>query len=307
MCNYPKITSAVLTVFMIRVLSFLRPSACHCHCGPKAWQGAIRLNNRAFSLLLCLLSAMAFIFFFSGAQAAVPALPTVTVMADHSIGLAVTEIARNYSRDKQAVVNSSFAPQKIQQAQISEGAAADILITSKATWIDELKLQGLVDIHSQTRLASDRLVLIGSPQTKVVSLGVGRFPTVSILSESNGEPMFFLGNPETLMEGIYAKEALRNYGVAGDLEPYTLYVRSLGQMFEAVVNQQAFGICFYSSVFQRDDIKIIDKIPESAHEPIVYYAVVIASDNMNEARNFLEYLKTREVQDTLKKYGLTVD
>jgi ABC-type molybdate transport system substrate-binding protein len=74
-----------------------------------------------------------------------------------------------------------------------------------------------------------------------------------------------------------------------------------------VTEQQAFGVCFYSSVFQRNDLKIIDKIPESAHKKIAYYAVVIAGDNMDEARNFLEYLKSAEVNKILRKYGFVVD
>ncbi len=258
--------------------------------------------RKTISAFLIILPFLAF-----SARAEVVSLPTITVMADYSLSLAVTEITRNYSRDKQTVVNSSFAPQESQQRQISEGGAADILITSRAAWIDELKLQGLVDIHSQTKLASDRLVLIGSPKTKIVSLGSGRFPSDDIINSNYGAPMFLVGNPEVLMEGVYAKEALRNYGVASDLEPYTLYIKRLDQMFDMVINQQAFGMCFYSSVFSRSDIKIIDKIPESAHEPIIYYAVVIASDNMDEARNFLAYLKTKEARKSLRKYGFITD
>lgn len=246
-------------------------------------------------------------FISCSSHAAVLVLPTVTVMADHSLSLAVAEIARNYSRSKQAVVNSSFVPQKIQQEQISEGAAADILITSKEGWIDELKLQGLIDIHSQTRFARDRLVLIGSTESNIVSLGSGRFPTVDIMKSGNGEPIFILGNPESLMEGVYAKEAMRSLGASDDLEPYTLYVKRLDEMLDMVVKQQAFGVCFYSSTVGRVDLKIIDILPESAHKPIVYNAVVIASDNMDEARKFLEYLKSTEVRKLLPKYGFIVD
>lgn len=234
-------------------------------------------------------------------------LPTVTVMADHPLSIAVSEIARNYSRENQVVVNSSFLPQKIQQEQISGGAAADILITSKAEWIDQLKLQGLIDIHSQTKFARDRLVLIGAKQTEVVSTGAGRFPAFEIIKAGNGEPVFVLGNPEFLMEGIYSKEAMRSFGANDDLEPYTLYVKRLDEMFDMVANQNAFALCFYSSIANRNDIKIIDTLPESSHKPIIYNAVVIASDNMNEARKFLAYLKSAEVRKLLVDDGFVVD
>lgn len=241
------------------------------------------------------------------AYADVLKLSTVTVMADHSLSAAVSEIARNYSRKNQTVVNTSFLPQKTQQEQISEGAAADILITSKEDWIDELKQQGLIDIHSQTKFAKDRLVLIGAKETSVTSAGVGHFPSFDIIKAGGGEPVFILGNPEFLMEGAYAKEAMRSFGANDDLEPYTLYVKRLDEMFDMVANQNAFALCFYSSIANHDDIKIIDTLPESSHKPIVYSAVVIASDNMNEARKFLEYLKSTEVRKLLIDDGFVVD
>ncbi len=248
------------------------------------------------------------LFFWSfAAYASEPALPSVTVMADHSLGMVVSKIARNYSREKKATVNASFAPQKIQQDQISEGASADILITSKGEWIDELKLQGLVDIHSQTRLAKDRLVLIGPADTSVVSMGAGRFPTVEIINASHGQPVFVQGNPDSLLEGVYSKEAMRSLGAAEDLEAYTVYVKQIDEMLDMVSAQNAYGICFYSSVVARNDIKVIDTLPEASHKPIVYQAVVIASDNMNEARNFLSYLKSNQVRKILDSYGLIVD
>mgnify|MGYP001317805100 CR=1 FL=1 len=265
------------------------------------------LNIFARKVSRWLLVASCWLFFVFPVNADVLTLPTVTVMADHSLSMAVSEIARNYSRDKKTIVNTSFVPQKIQQEQINEGAAADILITSKDEWIDELKLQGLIDIHSQTKFAKDRLVLIASVESNIVSQGAGRFPTVEIIKSASGTPIFMLGNPESLMEGVYAKEAMRSLGASDDLEPYTLYVKRLDEMLDMVVKQQAFGVCFYSSVFNRSDLKIIDMIPESAHKPIVYYAAVVASDNMDEARNFLAYLKSTEVRKLLSKYGFVID
>lgn len=271
----------------------------------KIISGALNIfMRRIYRFILLLICSLVFSYHAGAAEAT---LPTVTVMADHSLSLVVSEIARNYSREKQAMVNTSFVPQKIQQAQISEGAAADILITSKSEWIDELKLQGLIDIHSQTKLARDRMVLIGPVDTQVTSPGAGNFPTVDIIKAGGGEPVFVMGNPEALMEGVYAKEALRNLDAADDMEPYTLYVKRLDEMLGMVKQQKFFGICFKNAVIGRGDIKIIDTIPEAAHKPVVYYAAVIASDNMDEARNFLEYLKSNEVSKLFLKYGFIID
>jgi ABC-type molybdate transport system substrate-binding protein len=123
------------------------------------------------------------------------ALNSVTVMADKSMSVAIAEIARDYSREREVVVNTSFAPPRADEAQIIGGADADVLITPKHAWIDKLKEHGLIDIYSESKVASSGLL--------------------------------------------------------------------------------------------------------SAH----YFAVVIAGDNMDEARKFLEYLKSDEAQDVLKRNG----
>ncbi len=247
------------------------------------------------------------LFIVSPSYAAVLNLPTVTVMADHNLGVAVIEIARDYSRSKQVVVNNSFASQGAQQTQISDGAAADILITSKEVWIDNLKLQGLIDIYSQIKLARDSLVLIGSVNSDVRNKENDSFPVYDIIKSGDGEHSLLLGNPEYLMGGIYAKEALRNLNVADDLEPYILYVKTIDDMMNSIKERENFAVCFNSTAIANNDIKIIKQIPETAHSPIIYNAVVIAGDNMDEARKFLEYLKTKEVKNILKKHGFIVE
>lgn len=252
--------------------------------------------------ILLLFSAL----FPAQSSAAVLKLPTVTIMADHNLNMAITEIAHNYSRSDKVIVNTSFASQESQQAQINEGAAADILITARESWIDELKLQGLVDIYSQYRLAGDKLVLVGAAKTDIALPEDNKFPVVSIINASHDkEPVLMLGNPETLIDGIYAKEALRNLGIADDLEPYTLYVKKAEERLESVTEKQIFALCFYSSVFNRSDLKVIYDIPKTAYKDISYNVVVIAGDNMGEARKFLAYLKSDKVKEILRKNGFS--
>lgn len=249
--------------------------------------------------LFCLFILLA-VLFFPFISKAEPQLPSVTVMADSSVSMAIAKVARDYSQQKNVVVNTSFATQKAQQQQISDGAAADVLITTKSSWIDELKQQGLIDVYSQTMLAKNSLVLVGAANSAVSINEKDLFPTMQIMASSGGEPMFLVGHPETLASGAYAKEALRNLGAANDLEPYTLYIKQESQFFDMIANQQAFGVCFYSEAVNQKGVKIIALLPENSHLPIIYYAVVIAGNNMNEARKFLQYLKSKEVRKILR-------
>ena len=243
----------------------------------------------------------------TGSPALALPLPSVAVMADNTMSVVMSEIARNYSRDQQVVVNASFVAPTSQEMQIKEGGAADVLITPKLTWIDQLKIQGLVDIYSQATVAKNRLALVG-PLDSTLSISSGKtLKTAPLINAMEGEQAFVVGNPQTLMVGMYGKEALRNLDAADDLEPYTLYIKEPSQMLDMVTKEHAYGIFLNSAVNNQDDIRIIELLPESSHHPINYYAVVIAGDNMAQARKFMDYLKSKDVKKLLRENGFAVD
>ncbi len=235
------------------------------------------------------------------------AITSINILADNTMGVAMTQIARNYSREKQVVVNASFATEKAQETQISEGGAADILITPKLAWIEQLKTQGLVDIYSQVSIASNRLALAGPVDSPIVLKKTDPFPVAALITAMAGEQAFLVGNPETLTVGTYGKEALRTLAVNDDLEPYTLYIKESRQMDEMVQKQHAYGIFYSSSVYRKEGMRTIQLLPKESHHPISYYAVVIAGENMNEARKFLDYLKSPPTRKLLRDNGFAVD
>lgn len=248
-----------------------------------------------------------FVAYIFAAASPVYAIGSVTVMADSSMSMAVAQIARSYSRERQLVVNTSFAPPKAQEAQITEGGAADVLITPQQPWIDELKTQGLVDIYSQNVIARNQLALVG-PATSTLQVDwKTRFPIASLIHEMEGEPNFIIPNPETLAEGGNSKEALRNLGIAGDLEPYTLYIKRLSDMLGMVENRESYGVFLYSNIIGRSGLKLLSLLPENTYNPIQYYAVVIAGDNMDEARKFMAYMKSPAAKKILRDNGFNVD
>jgi molybdate transport system substrate-binding protein len=251
---------------------------------------------------LLLLSALAAILLPPAAWA----INSVTVMADSSMGNVIAEIARNYSSEYQVVVNTSFIPPAIQEAQINEGGSADVLVTPRQPWIDRLKTQGLIDVYSQSLIARNKMALVGPIDSSLKADLKQKFPVAELINHMDGEQGFVLGNPETLMEGVYGKEALRALGAAEYLEPYTLYIKQLDQMFDMVRKHHSYGLFLYSSTVSRSGIRVLDVLPEYSHTPIDYYGVVIAGENMDEARKFLEYLKGPSARKVLRENGFSI-
>jgi len=231
------------------------------------------------------------------------AIDTVTVMADNSLSLAMTALARDYAKSSNAIVNTSFAASAAQQSQISEGSAADILITPKAEWIENLKTQGVVDIYSQTPIARNRIALVAPTNSPLQIKLANGFPVSLLIQQFGWEPNFVVASPDILEEGAFSKEALRNLGVANDLEEYTLYIKRLDQMFDMVANHGMYGLFFYSSTIGKTGVRVLDLLPEDSHRPIEYNAVVLAGDNMDEARKFITYLKSDNAKEILRDYG----
>jgi len=234
------------------------------------------------------------------------ALGTVTIMTDSSMNIAMSQLARDYSSRHNVVVNTSYASKQAQQSQISEGGAADILVTPESGWIEELKTQGLVDVYSQIAVAKNRLALVAPVTSPLSNFDGDNFPTTQLIMQFSWEPSFVVANPETLIEGGYTREALRNLGASNDLEEYTLYIKQLAQMYSMVKNQGMYGIFFYSSTIGRSGIRVLGLLPENSHKPIEYSAAAIAGDNMDEARKFLKYVQSKEAKRILENNGFTV-
>lgn len=235
------------------------------------------------------------------------ALPSVTVLSDETMSNAIIIMARNYSQKTNVVVNTSFTTPEVQQQQILEGGAGDIVITPMEPWIEELKTRGLVDVYSKTEIAKNRLALVTSRDNTLTAELIAGFPTAEILRAMDGEQAFILAHPQTQIEGTYAKQALRDMGVASDLEPYTLYIKRSDEMMKMAERPDSFGVFFHTTVKNNDKLRVIDFFPENSYDPIRYYAVVIAGDNMNEARKFLNYLTSKEARRILISNGFIVN
>lgn len=234
------------------------------------------------------------------------AFPTVIVLSDKTINKAIISIARNYSLQNNIVVNTAFTSPDIQQEQIMDGAAADVVITPLESWVEELKSRGLVDVYSQVEIASNRLALVTSANNPIqLSLANG-FPTAEIIQSMNWEQSFIVGHPQTQIEGIYAKQVLREMKAASDLEPYTLYIKRYDQTIEKLKENNTYGVFFYTTVKDQKDLRVLDFFPENTYPPIRYYAVVIAGENMNEARKFVNYLNSKDARRTLVSQGFIV-
>ena len=230
-------------------------------------------------------------------------IKTISVIADSSLALPMTNIIHEYSSDKYQAVVASYVPVNQQEATVAEGVGYDVLITARPKLLEILKQQGLVDIYTESKVAKNRLALVASTQSDFKLSLSQAFPLAQMITRFSWQPGLIVGNPETLLQGTTAREALRHYEVLSDLEPYTIYEKDLPEMIEMIQTQGTLGLLYESDAKHHPDLKVVDLVPENAHQPIVYIAVVLAGDRMEPAREFVEYLTQSQAKSVLEKHG----
>lgn len=232
------------------------------------------------------------------------ALSNLTIMADSSVSLAVSKLARDYARQKNIAVATSFINKDAQNTQINEGAEANILITPNKEWLDSLQEKGLIDIYSRIEFARGNMALIGNNNSQLNMNISASAETAPLIAAMQGEQALLLPSPDTIYNGRFAKDALRQVGWLDVLEPYTLYIKDNAQIRQMVSGDNYFTIVPESEAIARSDARIIGVFPDNKENILHYYAAVIAGEDMNCARDFLRYLGSKTAHNILSNTGL---
>jgi molybdate transport system substrate-binding protein len=218
---------------------------------------------------------------------------SVTIMADASITVPLSLIARDFSREHHMPVSVEFSSTKEQIAKIEQGAEANVLISAKPLWIKRMQQAGLIDVYSRTNIAANRVVLMGPLGVKTLGQGdaFGGSQVMKLMPTKRDGFQFGLADPEYLAEGTYTLEALGALGIEEDLEPHYMIVRNITDMAKSIANYDNYGMMYASDALLYPRISTVAVVPERMHGAIIYQGVVVAGEHMNEAREFLNYLK----------------
>ncbi len=257
-----------------------------------------------FLRFLCVVFVLSCFFMFRYGHTKQLDLPTVSVLADPSLTVPLTHIARNYSAEHHALITMSYGSTADQSLKVEMGDEADIFISPQPRWIKHLTNQGVVDVYSRTALVKNRLVLVSAKDNPIELSLIKGIPLDDILIKVGGEAArLIVGDPQYLDEGSFALEALTFFGLLSAMEPLFEFPRSSVTMHETILEPGNLGLMYETEAQRNPAIKVIDTVPTEAHAPIVYEAVVIASKDMQPAREFLEYLKSGEALDIFQQYG----
>ena len=239
-----------------------------------------------FLLLLCSWSARA---------------DEVTVAAAADLNFAFQEIAAGFEKQTGHRLRISYGSSGNFFAQIQSGAPFDAFFSADAEYPRKLEAGGLAQPGSVYVYAIGRIVIWaprGTLDFDREGMRALLHPVVRRIA---------IANPKHAPYGRAAVAALKHFGIYEQVEPKLVYGENVAQAAQFVEsgNAQA-GILARSlaSAPQMKDHGDLWLIPEEAHPRLEQAAVILRKARSPQAaKALLDYLRGREGQAILKRYG----
>lgn len=243
------------------------------------------------------------------ANSATADLPQVTILAASSLSQPLAELTRIYSKKHNIIVTASFDGTAELARKIEQGEQADIFIAAHPFWMAVLKQQGLIDVYSLVNLMRNKLVLVTSKNSSFDLAKLEKMTLLEQLSYLNLRTIMVMGDMYDSALGFYSKQAMQNLDInlSTKLQNNIIPSPNAKNALYLIAHGETAGIIYYSDAYNNKEVKILNNIDNSLHEPIIYQAAVVAGENMSLARDFLAFLQSNEAKNIYKKYGFIVE
>ncbi|MBI1787879.1 MAG: molybdate ABC transporter substrate-binding protein [Acidobacteria bacterium] len=224
-------------------------------------------------------------------MAAQPAPKTLLVAAASDLAVVQQPLAEALRRNSGYLLQFTYGSSGMLASQIAQGAPYDVFLSADQARVETLARGGHLLADSVAVYAVGRLAL-WSRGGKVRSLEETAGPGIRHVA---------MANPAHAPYGVAAKEALERSGLWPKLAGRIVYGETVRQALELATSGNAdVAVVAWSLVIDRQGILL----PERLHQPIRQSGgVVRGSRQADGGRQLLRYLKSREGQSLLERYG----
>ncbi|MEI6574120.1 MAG: molybdate ABC transporter substrate-binding protein [Alphaproteobacteria bacterium] len=256
----------------------------------------VRLASVAFGLALSVINIFSINTAFAGND-------PILVFAAASLKESLEEVGKSFTAGTGTEVKFSFAASSALAKQIEAAAPADIFASADLKWMDYLEEKKLIRSETRNNLLGNTLVVVA--------------PTISALStldfipdafaKALGDGKLATGEVNSVPVGIYAKNALRKFGLWTIIEPKLAQTDNVRAALAFVARNEApLGIVYATDARVEKSVKVIATFPADSHDPIIYpFAVTTLSKNP-DAEKFLNFLKSAPALSIFEKAGFKV-
>ncbi len=227
---------------------------------------------------------------------------TLNIISTPETSVVISEILVEYAKLGHNSINASFSQSTDLLDQIQYGLAVDMVITSHSDWISEMKQKGLIDITSISNLFVDKLVVVSNiDQNEYNDLDIN---TLIYNIKHNKDFLFIIPDETEIYTRKYVDLFLNKLDMPSWVYKHRIKsVKNISQYLSD--NPSDLAIMFYSQAYDDENIKIISKLDYDLYEQIVFQAAVVASENHQDAEDFLKFLKDKQAKNIYSKNGFT--
>ncbi|NJP37553.1 molybdate ABC transporter substrate-binding protein [Alkalicoccus luteus] len=197
-----------------------------------------------------------------------------------------------YESETGVAVTFSFGATGQLTQQIEQGADFELFLAGDESYIERLEEGGYVT--NRTRIAEGIVTLLSAD-------GSGPFESLDDLTED--KLRIAMPNPEHAPYGRAAYEVLQTESVWEVLSESMIYANDVRTSLQYVESGEVDAGFAALSLMQESELFYVE-LDTELHEPIVQTAAIpVQSQKQEEAEQFLDYLRSDEVQDVFAEYG----
>ena len=231
----------------------------------------------------------------------------VYVFAAASMTETLNEIEKKYEAAHTDIdLKMSYESSGTLQKQIENGATCDLFISAAQKQMNALQEKDFVDTDTRLNLLENKVTLVvpsGNPKS------VTSFEVLKGKLEAKEEGFILaIGNSDVPV-GQYTQKIFTHYGLV-ESELATAGLLSYGTNVKEVTTQVSQASAHAGIIYKTDafsaKLTVVDEATAEMCGQVIYPAAALKNAPQKEAaKEFLEYLKTKEASDVFESVGFT--
>lgn len=252
-------------------------------------------------------SVLMLLFFLPLAASATMAEPkaNITIIADDDMLLPLAQVARRYATASNTPLTVVLKNADDAEHQIEQGLEAHVIITANYPLLDRLTNQGLTDVTSRRTVARTQLALVSASGAGTQGRIAKRISFAAMISATRDTPVYITA-PGTA-EGELASKLASGYEFSAALAPRMQVKPNRDEVIEALHDSESLGLILAADAADERDLTVLALLPPEISAPVTYDAVVLGSESMAEAKEFVNYLTSREADSVFAHFGFQTD
>jgi len=252
---------------------------------------------REFLLVLACLTGL---LLASQIRAQSPSAQEITVSAAISLKNVFEEIGKTFMQKYPGTkVVFNFGGSGDLARQIESGAPVDVFASAAQKDMNDIEKKDLIAANSRKDFARNGVVLV-KPANSTIPLH-----TIADL-QKKAIKKIVIGNPKTVPAGRYAEQALRHFNLWDTIRDKLVFAENVRQALDYVARDEVDAGLVYSTdaMVRSKEVKVVMKLPEESHQPVVYpIGVIKGTKEESFSRAFVDLVVSPEGQQILNKYG----